>query len=1468
MIPGLPFRGASDLFGKSRQARATTRVIDNMRPLDCTNSTMRLAQRAGLSRYTIATVSGLSPVKAMAQVTIQRKTVDYAEKASPLNTTSDVKFSKVMPSGLPVTALACDRLGNVYAIDGAAGVFKCNSTGTQQWKLSLPVLEADVITRALGVATIGFADSDADAVFAGISSGGLQSNAKMWCYKQVSTVAPSGREVIKTEMVWEEAPGAYIEKIKVRDSFLYTAQNDKENGRAWIRVYVGIDTPQPSLTFEREIPFPVNDLDVRDTDGAILTSHERSALRGINPRFPRFSPRDLAHEWLIRDLPDFPARIHSIFDARALDLEDNDTVNAWPDESGNLRDIFQPSTAAADLPIFIEEAIGGMPAVRFNLDSTLTNFLISLGNTSISPTYADQGKSLLPGTTRNRFALFMVGRLWDSATPCAIITEDNQAAGATVDTLKLVGNRGSTTAIATTGGFLGKMTWMAEANAAAPGAGTNSTAGVGFPWGMDYLYSGSTGSFLLTIIHDGASNLVDAEQHSIVRINGRPVDRYASLDFSTILHGLLCKSDFNNNPAHGRVDIGAIYIFHDYAAGGAHGNPLTGAFNSVANSHYPRTLGTLGGTTAAVAYQNAWTNAATPLNRNNDNEIERIEGSLAWDFGISHLLPTGTAALLSFVAQPTAADTVTIAGVTYTFVAALTGVAGQVLIGADARATATNLFRAVNLTGVAGVDYDLGMLEHATVRATAFNNNAAASAYIKFESKSHSTAGFGTTSAGATPPTFGAATSSVTLATVVASANTYMPGHYPHPFFTAYGPPRKDDIAATPGVRLESKGLLMTSGEGMTIKWGPNKAEPLWVLTSRLAVAQLGGFNLPAADVKLGGVGFGGLFGVGADKAIYTMGPMYSATDGSTGQSAAIRRSLDSASGLVITGAGTWALTPTLLISGAGANDDLDYKWPRMAVDTFDNVYMPFYEVNGANAVATVVMISRVGNVEYIWLAGSGANNPGGQAVAIDPLVPDYQGDPVKRAENFYAGTRLGYTNDIAGTATLYKVSAVSTTPNGDSPRARTLLAVAGGNVFKFSEGGTPSGPVGVGTMLQPALSASAQHISAVAAFGEIFLTDGRADVVYTPRLDVLREFKSKTAGEPKPRARLLCLYRGRLCRFRFADDPHEWMMSAAGNPYDWDIAPPVETSTQAVLGTQSQAGAVQDIVNAVLAYSDDLLLIGCDHSIWRMDGDPMDGGRLSLVTDAVGCSFGNSMYKAEDGNVYFHSTQGSVYRMNARTGAVSISDDIEGRLTSIDLATTRVELVWNTAEDGLQAVTIPYNGIGIANTPHFFWSGRTRGWFPDKIGTAGMNPTSVMVIDGDAPGDRALLYGCADGWIRKQDPAAKDDDDKPIDARVLVGPLAPEEAENEWRFSRPMVVLAKEQDGALVRFYATDQPDQLGSPVYQADIGSGRNYALPCGARGSYVAIEIVNSAADERFAIESLSLNAYPAGRKKVRS
>jgi hypothetical protein len=399
----------------------------------------------------------------------------------------------------------------------------------------------------------------------------------------------------------------------------------------------------------------------------------------------------------------------------------------------------------------------------------------------------------------------------------------------------------------------------------------------------------------------------------------------------------------------------------------------------------------------------------------------------------------------------------------------------------------------------------------------------------------------------------------------------------------------------------------------------------------------------------------------------------------------------------------------------------------------------------------------------------------------------------------------------------------------------------------------------------------------------QVFFTDGTQYKVFRWDEDGAQEvvaYESKTAGKVQENCRLITNWRGRIVLAHNSNDPQNWFMSAKDDPYDWDYYPPVVQSTQAIAGNVARAGRTPDIINALVPYNDDLLFFGCDHSLWRLSGDPMQGGEIDLVSDITGMAFGRSWTKDPEGRVYFFGSRGGVYVMATGGLPQRLSlHRIERRMQDVDLSANYMELVWNYKDEGLHVFQFPYGSGGTA-VRHWFWEQKTGAWWEDEFGTSAdtsVQPTAVVLLDGDAFDDRVIVLGHEDGYLRKWDPDSYSDkqtatsDRDPtvaIDSRVLYGPFHTEGAQREMRFSRIWSVMADDQGPVNFELFAQPVPDVLGNPRVSGTFQPGQNGSKPARARGSYVNMRLRNAALNQRWSVETVAWEAHAAGRVRSRS
>lgn len=440
----------------------------------------------------------------------------------------------------------------------------------------------------------------------------------------------------------------------------------------------------------------------------------------------------------------------------------------------------------------------------------------------------------------------------------------------------------------------------------------------------------------------------------------------------------------------------------------------------------------------------------------------------------------------------------------------------------------------------------------------------------------------------------------------------------------------------------------------------------------------------------------------------------------------------------------------------------------------------------------------------------------------------------------------------------------VQETPNGLEPRSTKLIAVSLGCVLNVNQVSRAEIIRGGSS----ALDQKARYISATTLFQKYFATDGASAIVYDPvKTGVVEPFKATTAGEVPKRAQLVSNYRGRLVMARTPEDPHAWYASAIEDPFDWDYFTPPLIATQAVFFGTSRAGRAPDIINSICPYDDQRMILGCDHALWYLQGDPLAGGTWQLLSDITGMHYGNRAWcKDPKGVLYFFGSRGGFYAMAPGGRPERLTENtIERRLSDINLDEYYVECLWNYRAEGIHIFVIPFGGGGTI-VQHYFWGRRTNEWREDEFSVADVQPTAAAVIDGDRSDDRRLLIATEDLQILKWDEATKNDDGNAISAREVFGPLRPP-FDTEARWGAFEAVLSSGSDGATFNLYASETPEALGSVRATGSLVGGRNPRKVARVKGANIWLEMTNDTAGESFSFEHGTLFVSEAGRTRDR-
>ncbi|MBW1931472.1 MAG: hypothetical protein JRI56_00295 [Deltaproteobacteria bacterium] len=375
----------------------------------------------------------------------------------------------------------------------------------------------------------------------------------------------------------------------------------------------------------------------------------------------------------------------------------------------------------------------------------------------------------------------------------------------------------------------------------------------------------------------------------------------------------------------------------------------------------------------------------------------------------------------------------------------------------------------------------------------------------------------------------------------------------------------------------------------------------------------------------------------------------------------------------------------------------------------------------------------------------------------------------------------------------------------------------------------------------------------------------------------------TKSFGSLPAKAYLGCLYRGRVVLSGNPDYPHQWYMSRQANIWDWEyIANDAQTP---VVGNNSDAGEVGDIIKALIPYKDDFLIFGCASSMWMLRGDPAAGGVLAEIDLTVGI-FGHKSWCFDgDGNLYFWGTNG-IYVIPAGTNSVkSLTENSLPNLiedTGADPNTHRITMEYDRKRRG---ILICVTKLSDGTNSNYWYDLRTRGFFPETYPNE-CGVYSIFYYSPNSPDYEDLLLGCRDGYIRKFLDSAKDDDIGVSDTAInsyCVLPIIPMGSDGDYEGLLSSLTITTaggnsggefgDTDSVNYELFSADAGEVVLENIIDGDTaresgtitGSGRSNRARKRIRGAYLGIKLSNSNSLETWAIDKVEGNIQQKGRIK---
>jgi len=230
-------------------------------------------------------------------------------------------------------------------------------------------------------------------------------------------------------------------------------------------------------------------------------------------------------------------------------------------------------------------------------------------------------------------------------------------------------------------------------------------------------------------------------------------------------------------------------------------------------------------------------------------------------------------------------------------------------------------------------------------------------------------------------------------------------------------------------------------------------------------------------------------------------------------------------------------------------------------------------------------------------------------------------------------------------------------------------------------------------------------------------------------------------------------------------------------------------------------------------------------------------------------------------GNIYFFSSRCGVYSLRPGEQPQRISQQIEQLLATVDTGLNSIRLAWDDRWQGLHIFVTPLAAVGAAT--HLFYEWRVGAWWIDTFANNDHNPIALCVFDGNEAGDRAVLLGSWDGYVRKLDPDATTDDGTAVASEGIVGPIL--SAEQDTFLLKDLQAVLSEASGTVAYEVLVGDTPELAlasTAVASGTFLAGRNNLSTVRASGHALYVRIT---ASTPWALEQIRCRF--AGKGKVR-
>lgn len=249
----------------------------------------------------------------------------------------------------------------------------------------------------------------------------------------------------------------------------------------------------------------------------------------------------------------------------------------------------------------------------------------------------------------------------------------------------------------------------------------------------------------------------------------------------------------------------------------------------------------------------------------------------------------------------------------------------------------------------------------------------------------------------------------------------------------------------------------------------------------------------------------------------------------------------------------------------------------------------------------------------------------------------------------------------------------------------------------------------------------------------------------------------------------LIAVYRNRLVT---SAGDHIFSVSRTGDFDDFDFSDRYTDLSRAIRGTTGDSGVIGNDLTCIKAWEDKVLLLGTKDDLWVIEGnvthDGRGGGRKKNISHEVGPIQQGAMAINDDGLCLFLSRQGVyTWQVGSPASPKPFSEEVvPEELRDIDTSTIIVNIEYDKKENGFYIFLTPE---GATTGEHWFLEMKSRSFGRDKYQ---QNHQPHALAKMPISGDSNVIMGCKDGYLRRHDRSATNDDGSNLESDILIGAL------------------------------------------------------------------------------------------------